>query len=102
VVHIADDPFSGPLHLSDCRHIQPHSLPPEKLNMKKNIGTLDQTLRIIAALATGLLILIGAISGLTALILGVVAAGLLLTSLFGICPLHSLLKLSTRKPALDK
>jgi len=70
--------------------------------MKKNVGTLDRTIRIIAALAIGLLILTGAISGLTAIILGIVAVVLFLTSLVGFCPLYGLLKLSTQKPAMEK
>ena len=65
--------------------------------MTKNLGTLDQTVRVIAALTVGALILTGTLTGLTAIILGAVAVVLVLTSLFSFCPLYALLKLSTRK-----
>ena len=65
--------------------------------MTKNLGTLDQTVRVIVALAVGILIVAGVLTGLTAIILGTVAVIFVLTSLISFCPLYALLKLSTRK-----
>jgi len=70
--------------------------------MKKNMGALDRAIRIIAALPLGLLISTGGISGVAALFLGAVAVVLFVTGVAGVCPLYSLLKLSTRRPALEK
>ncbi|MGI9126143.1 MAG: YgaP family membrane protein [Mycobacterium sp.] len=63
--------------------------------MKKNMGTVDRVVRILAALAVVVLFLTHAISGPLALILGLVAAVLVLTSFVGVCPLYIPLKLST-------
>jgi len=65
--------------------------------MTKNLGTLDQAVRVIVALAVGALILAGTLTGLAAIILGAVAIVLVLTSIFTFCPLYALLGLSTRK-----
>jgi len=56
--------------------------------MKKNMGTLDRTLRISIALVVGVLYFTGQISGLAATILGVIAVAFLLTSSVGFCPLY--------------
>jgi amino acid transporter len=64
--------------------------------MNKNLGTMDRTVRIIAALALGILILTGTLTGLPAIILGVLAIVLLLTSFVSFCPLYALFKFSTR------
>ena len=65
--------------------------------MNKNMGTADRLIRTIVALIVIALYFSGQISGLTAIILGIVAVIFLLTSLMGICPLYLPLKLSTRK-----
>lgn len=56
--------------------------------MKKNMGTLDRTLRISIALVVGVLYFTGQISGLAATVLGVIAVAFLLTSSVGSCPLY--------------
>ena len=63
--------------------------------MKTNMGTLDRVLRLMAAIALGILIYMGLISGTLAIILAVLAAVFLLTSLISFCPLYRLLGLST-------
>lgn len=63
--------------------------------MKKNMGTIDRVVRIVAAIVVLVLFLTHVISGPMALILGVVAAVLVVTSFVGVCPLYGLLKLST-------
>ncbi len=65
--------------------------------MKKNLGTLDMALRILAAVVIGILLLTGVLAGAAATILGVVAIVLLLTGVVRFCPLYYLLKISTRK-----
>ncbi len=65
--------------------------------MNKNMGTTDRTVRIVAALAVGILIFTGTLTGLLAIILGVLAVVLVLTSVISFCPLYAPFKFSTRK-----
>ena len=64
--------------------------------MTKNMGNLDRALRLIVVLAIGIAYLMGALSGTLAIVLGVVAAAFLLTSLVGTCPAYLPFGLSTR------
>ena len=63
--------------------------------MKKNMGTADRVIRVLAAVAVAALYLTHVISGPLAIILGVIAAVFLVTSFVGVCPLYIPLKLST-------
>jgi hypothetical protein len=63
--------------------------------MQKNMGNLDRGIRIAAALVIAALIAIGALSGVLAVILGVIAVAFLLTSLIGFCPLYAPLGINT-------
>jgi hypothetical protein len=66
--------------------------------LKKNMGTLDKTIRIsIALVLLGLYIGGNIPEGILTLILIVICAIFLLTSLIGFCPIYSLLNLTTRK-----
>ena len=65
--------------------------------MIKNMGTADRLIRTVLALVVIALYLTGHISGLAAIILGILAAIFLLTSFMAFCPLYFPLKLSTRK-----
>ena len=65
--------------------------------MKKNMGTIDRTVRTLAAVGVGVLYLTGKIGGTLALVLGAFAVVFLLTSFVGWCPLYNPLGLSTRK-----
>ncbi len=65
--------------------------------MKKNMGTADRVIRLIAAIAVGVLYGLNLISGTVAIVLGVVAIAFLATSLIGWCPLYLPLGLSTCK-----
>lgn len=67
--------------------------------MTKNIGTLDRVLRLIFAIVVAVLYFTGLISGTAAIILGILAAVFLLTSVVGFCPLYTLFGFSTRKAA---
>ncbi len=63
--------------------------------MKRNVGTIDRVIRIGIALIIGVLYLTGQLSGTAAVILGIVALILLITGLFGSCPLYAVLGMST-------
>lgn len=65
--------------------------------MKKNMGTVDRTIRFLAALVIIGLYATGQLTGNTTIVLGIVALLLLGTSLTGFCPIYPLLKISTIK-----
>lgn len=65
--------------------------------MKKNMGTVDRTIRILAVFVIAVLLLTGQIQGVLATVLVVISAVFLLTSIVGSCPLYQLLRFSTRK-----
>jgi len=65
--------------------------------MKKNMGNVDRIIRILIAAVIAYLSYSGTITGTLNLILVILAVFLLLTSLFGFCPLYALLKISTNK-----
>jgi len=63
--------------------------------MKRNMGNLDRGIRAVVALIFAGLIVTGTVSGVLAIVLGVVAAVFLLTSLIGFCPLYAPFGIST-------
>ena len=65
--------------------------------MKKNMGSLDRTLRVLIALVIGILYYTQVISGTLGLVLIVLAAVFVLTSLFSFCPLYVPFGLKTTK-----
>jgi hypothetical protein len=65
--------------------------------MKKNMGSIDRIIRTVIAIVVAILYFTGAISGTLAIVLGVLAAVFLLTSLIGTCPLYLPVGLSTKK-----
>ena len=65
--------------------------------MKKNMGTADQVVRILIALTIAVLYFTGVISGIIAIILGVIAVVFLLTSVTAKCPGYLPLGISTRR-----
>jgi len=65
--------------------------------MTKNMGTVDRIIRFIFAVAVAVLYFTGIISGTLAIILGILAAVFLITSIVGFCPLYAPFKLSTIK-----
>ena len=67
--------------------------------MKKNMGSVDRTVRTIIAVIVGILYFTGQISGTVAIVLGILALVFLLTSFIGTCPLYLPFGLSTRKGA---
>lgn len=65
--------------------------------MKKNIGTTDRTIRVLLATVVAILYFVGEISGTTALVLGVLALLLLVTSALSFCPLYAVFNITTTK-----
>jgi len=65
--------------------------------MKRNMGTIDRIIRILLATVVIVLYLTGNITGVAAIILGVLAIVFILTSLLGFCPLYVPFKISTMK-----
>ncbi len=65
--------------------------------MKKNMGSLDRSLRVIIALVITLLYYNEMIKGTLGMVLLVLAIVFVLTSLVSFCPLYALFKLNTCK-----
>ena len=64
--------------------------------MKQNMGTADRTIRILVAVAIGVLYYLHVISGTLAIVLGVIAVVFVLTSFVAFCPAYLPFGLSTR------
>jgi len=65
--------------------------------MQKNMGVVDRGIRTIVGLVLAVLIVTGELTGTAAVILGIVAAVLVLTSAAGFCPLYMPFKISTKR-----
>jgi hypothetical protein len=65
--------------------------------MKANMGSLDKTVRIVIAVIIAALYFTGTISGTLGIVLLVLAAVFLLTSLISFCPLYAPFGISTCK-----
>ena len=65
--------------------------------MKKNMGAIDKTIRILVAVSIALLYFTNIISGMAAIILLIFAGIFILTSFVSFCPLYLPFGISTRK-----
>ncbi|MFH0736078.1 MAG: DUF2892 domain-containing protein [bacterium] len=65
--------------------------------MKKNMGSVDKTIRTLIALTVLVLYLTGVITGTAAIVFGIIAIVFLVTSFIGFCPLYTLCQLDTCK-----
>jgi hypothetical protein len=63
--------------------------------MKKNMGSVDRTVRIVAALVVAALLVMHKVTGVLAIVLGVFAVAFVVTSFVGWCPAYLPFKLST-------
>ena len=63
--------------------------------MKKNIGTTDKIIRVIAAILLAVLYLTGTVQGILGIIFLIIAIVLVITSLTGFCGLYKILGMST-------
>lgn len=62
------------------------------------MGIADRSLRIILAIVIAVLIYLGELSGIAAIVLGILAGVFLLTSLVSFCPLYTLVGVNTCSP----
>jgi len=67
------------------------------MQLNKNMGTLDRIIRIGIAVVIAVLYFSGNLSGLAAIILGILAVIFVLTSIISFCPLYLPFGLSTCK-----
>jgi hypothetical protein len=65
--------------------------------MKKNMGLIDKVIRVLVAVVVFALYFTNVISGAVGIILMVVAAIFIITSLLGFCPIYLPFGLSTAK-----
>jgi Na+(H+)/acetate symporter ActP len=63
--------------------------------MKKNMGAIDRIIRILLAIVVVILYINGSITGVAAIILGILAIMFVITSMIGFCPLYAVFKIST-------
>ena len=65
--------------------------------MKKNMGTVDRGIRLVLAIVVAILYFTGKISGIVAIVLGILALVFVITSLVGHCPAYTPLGIKTFK-----
>lgn len=65
--------------------------------MQANMGTIDRVVRVAIAFVVGLLIVTGQLSGIWAIVLGVLAAVFVATSAVGFCPLYAPFRFRTKR-----
>ncbi|NLJ44363.1 MAG: DUF2892 domain-containing protein [Bacteroidales bacterium] len=65
--------------------------------MKKNVGTIDKTIRLALAALAVVLYFLGAVKGTLALVVLIIAIILVVTSLVSFCPLYTLFGWNTDK-----
>lgn len=63
--------------------------------MKANMGTVDRVVRVALAVVVAALIISGQLTGVLAIVLGVLAAVFVLTSVVSFCPLYLPFGIST-------
>jgi hypothetical protein len=63
--------------------------------MKKNMGTADRVIRILVAVLFAVLYFTNTVTGVLGIVLLVLGAVFLLTSLISFCPLYTLIGLNT-------
>ena len=69
--------------------------------MKANLGMADKIVRILAAALIVTLYFTNVIAGVTAIILLIVAAILIFTSLFSFCPIYYFLGIRTKRKTIQ-
>jgi hypothetical protein len=65
--------------------------------MKRNESTADRIVRIVLAIALGVLVALKVVTGTAAIIFGAVAGILFLTGVISFCAIYALLGISTCK-----
>ena len=64
--------------------------------MPQNMGVIDRVIRIVIALVFSVLIALNVVTGILAIIVGILGAVFLVTSIIGFCPLYLPFKISTK------
>ena len=64
--------------------------------MPKNMGLIDKIVRIALAIGVAALLITGIVDGAAGIVLGILAAIFIVTSIVGTCPLYMPFKISTR------
>ncbi len=64
--------------------------------MKQNMGLVDRIIRIVLAAGIAVLIAVNVLPVWLAVVLGVLGAVFVVTSILGVCPLYLPLKISTK------
>lgn len=67
------------------------------MQIKKNMGIVDRAVRLLLAAVVAVLYFSGNLTGLAAIILGLLAVIFVITSFIGFCPLYLPLGLNTCK-----
>lgn len=70
--------------------------------MQANMGTIDRVVRVAVALVVAGLILSNMVQGVLAIVLGILAAVFVLTSVISFCPLYKPFGISTCSPTTGK
>ncbi|MEJ6735796.1 MAG: DUF2892 domain-containing protein [Flavobacteriales bacterium] len=65
--------------------------------MNKNIGTIDKTIRIVAAVIISMIYITGTVAGILGFILLTIGGILLITAVIDFCPLYKLFKFKGTK-----
>jgi len=65
--------------------------------MQTNMGALDRLIRFVMGVILAILVIANAVKGTGAVIVGIIAIVLLLTSIFGFCGIYEPLNISTLK-----
>lgn len=63
--------------------------------MGRNVGPEDRVVRIVVGLALGVIVYLGYLTGVAAIVAGVVGAVLVLTGLLARCPLYKVIGVDT-------
>jgi hypothetical protein len=67
------------------------------MKLKRNMGTWDRGIRLVIAASIAILYFTGNLSGLAAIILGILAIIFVVTSFVGFCPLYLPFGFTSRK-----
>ncbi|WP_339704398.1 DUF2892 domain-containing protein [Algoriphagus aquimarinus] len=69
--------------------------------MKKNMGSVDKIIRLLIAVGVAVLYFTGTISGILAIVLGLLAVVFVATSFMSFCPLYFPFGISTIKKKIN-
>lgn len=65
------------------------------MKMLRNVGPEDRVVRIVVGLALAVVVYLGYLTGIAAIVVGVIAALLVVTGLLARCPLYKVIDVDT-------